>query len=236
MTNRESILARLRGGVVVSCQADEGDPLCRPDIMAAVAAAAQRGGAAGVRVRGFDHIQATRALVSVTVIGLTKQSFPNSPVYITPTWEDVRGCLEAGADIVALDATDRPRPDGLSLAEIVRRAREMSSALLWADIAQPHEGEQAQALGFDVVSTTLAGYTGASAPTPGPDLNLLRTLVGRLEVPVVAEGRFTTPVQVAEALDLGAWAVCVGKAITDPGFITSRYMQVEPGTPHGPPE
>lgn len=229
MRDRTATLRRLRHGIIVSCQADEGDPLCRPDIMVAMAAAAVRGGAAAIRVRSPDHILATRELVTVPIIGLTKRAFPRSPVYITPTWEDVKACLAAGADIVALDATDRRRPDGLTLNEIVRRARATSNALLMADVSTMPEGERAASLGLDLISTTLAGYTAGSPPTPGPDLDLVDALAGQLSVPIVAEGRFTTPEQVEEALARGAWAVCIGKAITDPGFITARFVEAAHG-------
>jgi N-acylglucosamine-6-phosphate 2-epimerase len=224
LRGQTSVLRSLRHGIIVSCQVEEGDLLCRPDIMAAMAVAAERGGAAAVRVRSPEHIRATKDLVTVPVIGLTKRSFPRSLVYITPTWADVAVCLEAGADIVALDATDRPRPSGLPLIEIVSRARAVSDALLMADVSSQEEGERAAELGFDLVSTTLAGYTESSALTSGPDLALVGALARGLSVPIVAEGRFTAPGQVAEALARGAWAVCIGKAITDPGFITARFV------------
>jgi N-acylglucosamine-6-phosphate 2-epimerase len=134
-------------------------------------------------------------------------------------------CIEAGADVVAIDATARLRPDGLSLAEIVRRVRATSNVLLMADVAQLHEGEAAAALGFDLVSTTLAGYTETSPATTEPDFALVSALARRIAVPVIAEGRITTPAQAVEALRAGAWAVCVGKAITAPQFITGLFVQ-----------
>lgn len=200
--------------------------LGRPDITAGMADAAVRGGAVGVRVRGIDDVRAVKVAVLIPVIGLTKRHFSHSPVYITPTWDDVAACTAAGADIVALDATDRPRPDGLTVREIVQRVRATSDVLLMADVAQLSEGEQAAALGFDLVSTTLAGYTGDSFPMAGPDFALLSALAQGVDVPVVAEGRFTTPEQAKDALQCGAWAVCVGKAITDPEFITGQFIRV----------
>ena len=221
----EGHLRSLRGRLIVSCQAEEGTPLNRPQTAAALAQAAVSGGAAGVRVRGTDAIRATKGAVSVPVVGLTKRYFAHSPVYITPTWDDLAACIAAGADIVALDATDRPRPDGLCLAEVVSRARATANVLLMADVSQLHEAEHAAALGVDLVSTTLAGYTGATSSTSGPDFHLLSALVEHVGLPVVAEGRITTPEQAAEALRLGAWAVCVGKAITAPQFITGRFVE-----------
>jgi N-acylglucosamine-6-phosphate 2-epimerase len=210
--------------------------------MAAFAASVVQAGAVAIRARGAAHVRAIKAAVDAPVIGLTKRHLPPSPVYITPTWEDVEDCIAAGADIIALDATDRVRPSPLSLAEIVRRARVSTDALLMADVAHPHEGEAAAGLGFDLVSTTLAGYTETSRPTAGPDLDLISTLVQRLTVPVVAEGRITTPAHAVAALQRGAWAVCVGKAITDPCFIAGLFTQalrsprdaaVEGGARHG---
>jgi N-acylglucosamine-6-phosphate 2-epimerase len=215
----------LRNGLIVSCQAAEGDPLNKPSLLAAIAAAAVSGGAVAVRACGVANIRAIKAAVDVPVIGLTKQHRPSSPVYITPTWDDVVACLEAGADIVALDATTRARPDGLTLADVVGRARAMSSALLLADVAHLEEGLLAAELGFDLIATTLSGYTDATPPAPDPDLALISNLVARVSVPVIAEGRITTPAHAAEALRCGAWAVCVGKAITAPGFIAAQFVQ-----------
>lgn len=215
----------LRGGLIVSCQAEPGEPLDTPAVMAAFAAAVVQAGAVAIRARGGAQIRAIKAAVGVPVIGLTKRSLPPSPVYITPTWEDVAACIAAGADIIALDATDRVRPDGLSLAEIVRRARASTDALLMADVARVREGGAAAELGFDLVSTTLAGYTETAPPTTGPDLDLISDLAARIDVPVVAEGRITTPAEAIVCLERGAWAVCVGKAITDPSFIARLFTQ-----------
>jgi N-acylglucosamine-6-phosphate 2-epimerase len=227
----------LRNGLIVSCQADEGDPLDKPSVLAAMAAAAVSGGAMAVRACGVANIRAIKAAVDVPVIGLTKQHRPSSPVYITPTWDDVVACLEAGADIVALDATTRARPDGLRLAEVVGRARAMSTALLLADVASLEEGMIAAELRFDLVATTLSGYTDGAPPGPEPDLALISALVAHLHVPVIAEGRITTPAHAVEALRRGAWAVCVGKAITAPGFIAAQFAQaLSTARPEGLPD
>ncbi len=232
----------LRGGLIVSCQAEPGGPLDAPATMAALAVAVVHAGAVAIRARGAAHVRAIKAVVDAPVIGLTKRHLPPSPVYITPTWEDVEACIAVGADIIAIDATDRVRPSTVSLAEIVRRARLSTDALLMADVAHLHEGEAAAQLGFDLVSTTLAGYTETSPPSAGPDLGLISALVRRIDVPVVAEGRITTPAHAVDALRRGAWAVCVGKAITDPGFIAGLFTQalrqpespaVEQETRHG---
>jgi len=225
MTARDTIPRALRHGLIASCQADDGEPMRDPAIMAALAASAVLGGAVAIRARGVQDIRAVASAVTVPIIGLTKRHFPDSPVYITPTWDDVVACLDAGARIVAIDATARPRPDSLDLTEIVRRVRETSDAFLMADIASLPEGEAAAALGFDFISTTLAGYTAGKPPSVHPDLDLVAALAERVTVPIIAEGRITTPAQAAEALRRGAWAVCVGKAITAPRFISSLFVQ-----------
>lgn len=225
MRSRDAVIRALRQGLIASCQADGDELLQSPTFMAAMAASAVRGGAVAIRACGAQDIRAIKAAVAVPIIGLTKRHYPPSPVYITPTWDDVSVCLEAGADIVAIDATDRPRPDGLSLATVVRRVRATSDALLMADVASLHEGQVAATLGFDLISTTLAGYTEAFATTEEPDMALVAALAASVAVPIVAEGRISTPAQAAEALRRGAWAVCVGKAITAPHFIAQLFVQ-----------
>lgn len=231
MAARTAILQALRHGLIVSCQADPADPLGDPAILAALAASAERGGAVAIRARGVEAIRTVTAAVRVPIVGLTKDHHPGSPVYITPTREAVVACIATGAPIVALDATARHRPDGVPLAEIVRFVRATSDVLLMADIATLAEGEAAAALGFDLIATTLSGYTTEDPPSPEPDLGLVAALAARLDTPIVAEGRITTPAQAAEALRCGAWAVCVGKAIAEPRFIAERFVQALHGVP-----
>ena len=154
----------MRGGLIVSCQAGPGNSLDTSTAVAAMAASVVAAGTVGIRARGAADIRAMTATVGVPVMGLTKRHIRSSPIYSTPTWEDVHACIAAGADIIALDATERARPDGLPRTGIMCLARACTDALLMADVAQLHEGEAAAALSFDFVSTMLAGYPETSPP------------------------------------------------------------------------
>ncbi|PWK59192.1 N-acetylmannosamine-6-phosphate 2-epimerase [Roseicyclus mahoneyensis] len=205
------VLTRLKGGLVVSCQPVPGGPMDRPEIVAAMAAAALAGGASGVRIEGMANLRATRAATSAPIIALIKHDLTGSPVRITPFAHDVRDLADAGADLVAVDATDRARPEALAdLAAAVRAA----GVLGMADCASEADGLRARDLGFAILGTTLSGYTEATATAgDGPDLNLVarfRQLGGF----VMAEGRFHTPEAAAAAIRAGADAVTVGTALT----------------------
>jgi N-acylglucosamine-6-phosphate 2-epimerase len=218
----DAILRRLRGGLVVSCQAPPGDPLHGPAFMAAMARAAVLGGAVGIRADGPADVQAVRQAVDVPVIGLWKQGAEG--VYITPTVDHARAVADAGAQIVAIDATGRPRPDRSTVPEVVEGLRRTHHCLVMADVSTLEEGAAAAAAGADLVATTLAGYTPDSRRRPGPDLELVAALAARVDVPVVAEGRIATPQQARAALDAGAWTVVIGGAITRPQLITARFV------------
>jgi N-acylglucosamine-6-phosphate 2-epimerase len=219
---RDAVLRRLRGGLVVSCQAPPGDPLHGPTFMAAMARAAVAGGAVGIRAEGPPDVRAVCQAVDVPVVGLWKQGATG--VYITPTVDHARAVAEAGAQIVAIDATGRPRPDGSTMPEVVAGLRRTNHCLVMADVSTAAEGVAAAAAGADLVATTLAGYTPYSRQGPGPDLELVAALAARVEVPVVAEGRIATPQEARAALDAGAWTVVVGGAITRPQLITARFV------------
>ncbi|WP_084958426.1 N-acetylmannosamine-6-phosphate 2-epimerase [Thermoactinospora rubra] len=216
------VLGRLRGGLVVSCQAYPGDPLFGPAYMAEMARAAVAGGAVAVRINSPADVAAVRAVVDVPIVGLWKDG--DAEVYITPTAGHAIAVARAGAEIVALDATGRPRGDGLDLAATIERIRERTGALVMADVATFEEGLAAVAAGADCLSTTLSGYTPDSPPGPEPDLDLVARLSAACPVPVFAEGRITTPEQADRALALGAHAVVVGGAITRPADITRRFV------------
>ena len=203
------MLDRIHRRLVVSCQPVSGGPMDRPDIVAAMAQAAVIGGAAGLRIEGTANLRAVSAETDVPIIGLVKRDLPDSPVRITPHARDARDLIAAGAHIVAVDATDRPRPVPLDvlLAEI-----KGAGALAMADCATLAEGRDAAALGFDLLGSTMSGYTGGAEPD-GPDLALLRDLAA-LGCPAIAEGRYHTPAQAAAAIDSGAHAVVVGSALT----------------------
>ncbi|MFE4466023.1 N-acetylmannosamine-6-phosphate 2-epimerase [Oerskovia sp. NPDC056781] len=220
-------LVALRGGLVVSCQAYPGEAMRDPRTMTQVALAAVRGGAVGIRVQGVADVEhVTHAFaelgITVPVTGLWKDG--TDGVFITPTLRHAVAVAHAGATIVAIDGTRRPRPDGLSLAQTVAGLREQAAALVMADCGSLDDALAARDAGVDVVGTTLSGYTGERPRTDGPDLELLAQLVDRLDVPVIAEGRVHSPAQARAALDAGAWAVVVGTAITHPTSITGWFV------------
>ncbi|MGH3728824.1 MAG: N-acetylmannosamine-6-phosphate 2-epimerase [Micromonosporaceae bacterium] len=224
LSRREPVLDRLKGGLVVSCQADPGEPLDAPHHIAALAASAMAGGAVGIRAKGLADLRAVRAaLPDVPLIGLVKVG--QSGVYITPTLEHADQVADTGADIVALDGTGRPRPDGLTLAETIAALHRDREVLVMADVSTEQEGHAAEAAGADLVGTTLSGYTEHSTYRPGPDLALVARLAGTLRVPVIAEGRIATPEQAREAIDRGAYAVVVGGAITRPSDLTAQFAR-----------
>ena len=228
-------LERLKGGLVVSCQADPGDPLYGIEHMVAMARAAMVGGAVGIRSNYPHDVQAIKQAIPLPLIGLYKKRYEGSPVYITPTMEEVRAIAAAGADIVAVQLTDQVRPDGLTRDELVARIRhEFPDLLIMADISTLDEGLYAARLGVDVVSTTMSGYTPYSPQLEGPDLDLVRDLSRAVSTPVIAEGRISSPEECRKALEAGAFAVVVGTAITRPQTVTAWYAQALRTAPVNP--
>ncbi len=219
----QALLFLLKGGLVVSCQALSDEPLHGASIMAAMARAALAGGAVGIRANGPQDVAAIRQAVDLPIIGLWKEDLPGYSVRITPTVEHARRLAAAGADIIAIDATARPHPDGLSLPARIAAIHADTKRPILADIATLEEGIAAQQAGADLVSTTLSGYTAYSPASEEPDFDLIRQLAACLRVPLVAEGRISTPEQAAHALELGAFTVVVGGAITRPQQITRRF-------------
>ena len=219
-----NIMARLRGGLIVSCQAPEGTPLHGSHIMAAMARAAEIGGAVGIRADGPNDIRAIKQAVKLPVLGIYKIRYPDCEPYITPTFEAAREILAAGADIIALDATLRPRLNGLTADELIRQVKALGVPVM-ADISTLEEGVAAAESGADIVATTMSGYTPYSPKSDEPDYALIEGLVARVKVPVIAEGKIWTPEQARKALDLGAYAVVVGTAITRPHVVTERFVR-----------
>lgn len=220
------MLDSLKGRLVVSVQAYPGEPMRDPRTMALIAAAAEQGGAAAIRCQGLADISAIKGKVDVPVIGLWKEG--HEGVYITPTLRHARACSLAGADIVALDATRRPRPDGLTYAETVA-ALHSEGVVVMADCGSIGDARMAAEAGSDILSTTLSGYTGERGKSDGPDLELLEQMVDEFDRPVLCEGRVHTPEQARAALDAGAWSVVVGTAITHPTTITSWFTRAIEG-------
>lgn len=220
------MLEQIKGKLVVSCQALENEPLHSPFIMARMALAAAEGGSAGIRANSVVDIKAIRQQVALPVIGLIKRDYPDSEVFITPTLREVEELIAAAPEMIALDATQRPRPGGETLAQLVAAIRARWPALLlMADIASVEEALIAEQLGFDCVGTTLYGYTPQTKghTLPESDFALLKAVLAAVAIPVIAEGNVDTPERAARCLALGAHAVVVGGAITRPQQITRRF-------------
>lgn len=215
------ITESLRGGLIVSCQAYPGEPLYDPDVMRRMAQAAVLGGAAGIRAKGVEDIGLIKESVQVPLIGLVK--IGSEGVYITPTVDHALAVARAGADIVAIDGTRRARPDGLTLDQTIAAIHDRTEALVTADVGDLEDGLASAAAGADLISSTLAGYTGSRPRTDGPDIPLIRELATRIDLPVLAEGRISSTEQARACLQAGAYAVVVGTAITHPTSITRWF-------------
>ena len=174
------------------------------------------------------NIKAARRKVSIPIIGLEKLRLAGSAVYITPTFESVRRVQRAGADIIALDATSRRRPGSQYLEEIIREAKGRFGAVIMADVATLDEASRAAELGADLVATTLYGYTSSTRSRKEPAFDLVRDASCHLSIPVVLEGHVRKPEEVSKAFDCGAYAVVVGKAITDIEWLVGRFAAAVP--------
>jgi len=220
-----AMLQQLKGQIVVSCQAYEGEALFGSVMMAAMAQAAKDGGAAGIRANSPADIRAIRQQTGLPVIGIWKREYADSEVYISPTLQDVLAICEAGAEIVAMDATSRPRPNQERLTDIVAVVRSRyPKIVLMADISTYEEGLEAERLGFDIVATTLSGYTPYSRQQEGPDYEMLKKLIVHLGVPVAAEGKIQHVDEANRCFALGAHMVIIGSAITRPQLLTRSFV------------
>jgi N-acylglucosamine-6-phosphate 2-epimerase len=218
-----SKLDSLRNGVIVSCQAGPESPLNTPTIIAALAKSAELGGAIGFRVDGADNIVAVRAVSSLPILGINKSMHPGFDVFITPTLESATAIATAGADMIAIDGTQRPRPKGERFQDIVAAIHAEYHLPMLADIATAAEAFTALEHGADAVLTTLAGYTTYSTDRAEPAFDVLKEVTDR-GGRVIVEGRIWTPEHVSLAFELGAFAVVIGSAITVPEFITRRFV------------
>ena len=220
MSLLEQLDARIRanGGLIVSCQPVPDSPLDKPEIVAAMALAAEQAGAVAVRIEGVANLRATRALLSIPIIGILKRDLDDSPVRITPYLDDVDALAQAGADIIAVDGTDRIRP---AAVEALLARIHHHGLLAMADCSSFEDGMACQRLGAEIIGTTLSGYTGDDVPND-PDLPLVSAL-HNAGCRVIAEGRYNSPEQASQAMCHGAWAVTVGSAITRLEHICQWY-------------
>jgi len=210
-------------GLIVSCQAPRGDPMHGSLFMARMAFAAALGGAVAIRADGPEDIRAIRESVKLPIIGINKNYYPTSPVYITPTFDEAAEVFQSGSDVLAVDGTERPRPRGEELGRLIERIHADLAVPVMADVSNLEEGLRAASLGADALASTLSGYVEGSPKTPGPDLQLVKNLSASVDIPVVAEGRYQSPQEAATAIEMGAYAVVVGAAITRPHLITENF-------------
>lgn len=222
-----------RQGLIVSCQAPADSPLHDPLVIAAMAQAAMNQGAVGVRIDTPAHVKAVRMQCpTAPIIGLWKQQLPGSEVYITPQFHHAEAIASVGADIIAIDATQRERPGGETVATLILRIHEELGKQVMADVDTLENAIAAAKAGADIVGTTLYGYTGATQHLQPPGFDLLTQMVEQLDIPVICEGGIASPQMAQQALKLGADAVVVGTAITGIDLQVKAYQQALKTLPH----
>ena len=209
------VLKHIQSSLIVSCQAPVDSPLHSPIIIAAIAQASVNQGALGVRIDTPSHVEAVhQQMPDIPIIGLWKQPNLESEVYITPRFQDALAIAQAGADIIAIDATHRERPNGETVAGLIEKIHTELGKLVMADIDTIENAIAAANGGADIVGTTLYGYTPQTQHLSPPSYSLLTQLVEKLNIPVICEGGIASPEMAQKAIDLGAYAVVVGTAIT----------------------
>ncbi len=229
---KEELFQKIKGKIIVSCQAVPGEPLYveEKSIMYLMARAAKQAGTPAIRTSSIRDVVTIKEETGLPVIGLVKVQYEGFESYITPTMKEVDDLVEAGSDIIALDCTNQKRGDGKTVSEFITEVREKyPEAILMADISTYEEGVNAWKLGMDLVGTTMSGYTGYTQKTDGPDYELVRKLSETIDVPVIGEGRVHSPEQAVKMLETGAFAVVVGGAITRPLEIAQRFMKAVEG-------
>lgn len=226
MEKNTKILEQIKGGLIVSCQALPHEPLYDSYIMSKMAYAAMLGGAVGIRANTVVDILAIRERVNLPIIGIIKQEYDDSDVYITPTIDEVDALVEIGCDIIATDATKRIRPNGKSFEEFFSEVRaKYPNQLFMADTSCFEEGQLAERLGFDLIGTTMAGYTPYTKGRSLPDLELIEKYSRELNVPIIAEGGIWSPDDLKNVYKAGAFSAVCGTAITRPMDITKRFVK-----------
>lgn len=219
------MLEKLRGKLIVSCQALPDEPLHSSFIMGRMALAAAQGGAAGIRAQSKEDILEIKKTVDLPVIGIVKRNYPDSEIYITPTRKEIEELLESGCEIIALDATLRKRPGDEKTEDLVEMIHE-NGRLAMADCSTFEECKRAEEIGFDMIGTTLCGYTPYSEKMDGPNFELLKRCVEELDTPVIAEGKINTPQDLKKVFEeCSVYSAVVGGAITRPKQITERFVK-----------
>ncbi len=221
-------ISELEGKLVVSCQALPDEPLHSSFIMGRMALAAKQGGAAGIRANTVEDIREIQKTAGLPIIGIVKRDYEGSEVYITPTMKEVGELMEVKPEIIAVDATGRLRPGGVTLESFFKELKQKYPEQLWmADCSTVGEALKADELGFDFIGTTMVGYTESSKGLhiEQDDFAIIREILSKARHPVIAEGNINTPEKAKRVLELGAFSVVVGSAITRPQLITKAFTQ-----------
>lgn len=224
----DELLEDIRHSLIISCQALPGEPLyCEEmSLMPFMAKAAQMAGSRCIRTSSTRDVAAIKEATGLPVIGLIKRPYEGYDAYITPTMREIKELVEVESDVIALDCTMRKRGDGTTINEFLSQIREKYPDIsLMADISTLQEGINAWKAGVDMVGTTMSGYTPYSPQLQKPDFDLVRALVRDIPIPVIAEGKIHYPEQAKQMLELGAYAVVVGGAVTRPLEIAQRFYQ-----------
>ena len=219
---------KLQGKLIVSCQALPHEPLHSSFIMGRMALAAKEGGAVGIRANSKEDIMEIKKIVDLPVIGIVKRDYENCNVYITPTMKEIDELMEVKPEIIAIDATDRLRPNGVTLDEFFHQVKEKyPNQLLMADCSTVEEALHADELGFDFIGTTMVGYTEESEGLhiEENDFEILRKIIAKAKHKVIAEGNINTPEKAKRVIELGAFSVVVGSIITRPQLITKSFAE-----------
>ena len=216
---KTELLEKIKGKLIVSCQALPGEPLYIENgtIMPLMAKAAEKAGAVAIRTNGITDVMEIKKEVNLPIIGLIKKQYAGFPQYITVTMKEIDELVAAGADIIALDCTLRERVDGKTVNEFIKDIKKKyTQIVLMADISTYEEGINAEEAGVDMVGTTLSGYTPYSKKIEGPDYELVEELTKKLRIPVIAEGRIHEPAQAKKKKKKNAKKVVVEETITKP--------------------
>ena len=218
------MLNKVRGGLIISCQALEDEPLCSPFIMGRMALAADQAKAGGIRANTVADIQEIKKNTNLPIIGIIKRNYGDCNVYITPTMKEIDELSKEGVDIIAIDATKRDRPDKVELKDFVKAIKEKyPNQIIMGDISDVSEAVYAESIGIDIVGTTLCGYTDY---TKGNEpLVTLGDVLKSVKIPVIGEGNLDTPDKAKKAIEMGALAVVVGGAITRPKQIAEKFVK-----------
>lgn len=226
--DKKALFDKIRGQMIISCQAVKGEPLYveEKSVMYLMARAAKMAGTPAIRTSSIRDVTAIKEETGLPVIGLVKIQYPGYEGYITPTMKEVDELVEAGSDVVALDCTLRKRGDGRTVNQFIEEIRQKyPDIVLMADVSNYEEGVNAWKCGVDIVGTTMSGYTDYTPKLDQPDYKLMSRLAADLDIPVIGEGKIHTPEEAVKALDTGVWAIVVGGAITRPLEIACRFME-----------